>query len=73
MLAFFKSIPEGARAAHGSALLVQGHGAIPESAISVRVILPVGIGEAVGPQHGWVGQAHLSNGGGTRWKRKEGD
>lgn len=70
MLTFFKPIPEGARAAHGSALLIQGHGAIPEAAVGVRVILPIGIGEAVGPQHGWVGQAHLGDSGGTRWNKR---
>ena len=72
MLTFFKPIPERARAAHGPALLIQGHGAIPEAAVGVRVILPVGIGEAVGPQHGRVGQAHLRDGGGARWNKRNG-
>lgn len=69
-LTFFKPIPEGARAAHGPALVIQGHGAIPEAAVRVRVILPIGIGEAVRPQHGRVGQAHLGDSSGTRWNKR---
>lgn len=69
-LTFLKPIPEGARATHCSALLVQRHGAVPEAAVSVGVVLAIGVGQAVGPQHRWVGQAHLGDSGGTRWKQR---
>lgn len=71
-LTFLEAISEGARAAHGPALLIQGHGAVPEAAVGVRVILPIGVGQAVGPQHGRVGQAHLGDRGGTRWNGRNG-
>lgn len=69
-LTFLKPIPEGARSTHCSALLIQRHGAVPEAAVSVGVILAICIGQAVGPQHRWVGQAHLGDGGGTRWNQR---
>lgn len=65
-LTFLKPIPEGARSTHCSALLIQRHGAVPEAAVRVRLVLAIGIGQAVGPQHRWVGQAHLGDSGGTR-------
>lgn len=69
-LTFLKPIPEGARSTHCSALLIQRHGAVPEAAVSVRLVLAVCIGQAVGPQHRWVGQAHLGDSGGTRWNQR---
>lgn len=69
-LTFLKSIPEGARPTHCSALLIQRHGAVPEAAVSVGVILAICIGQAVGPQHRWVGQAHLGDSGGTCWNQR---
>lgn len=67
---FLKPIPEGARSTHRSALLVQRHGAVSEAAVGVGVILAIRVGQAVGPQHRRVGQAHLGDGGGTRKLRE---
>lgn len=58
-LTFFKAITERARSAHCSALLVQGHGAVPEACVTIGVIGAICIGKAMGPQHGWIWQAHL--------------
>lgn len=53
-LTFFKAIAEGAGPAHRSALLIQGHGAVPEARVTVGVIRTICVGKAVGPEHGWI-------------------
>lgn len=58
-LTLLEAIAEGAGAAHGAALVVQGHGAVAKAHVAVGVVGPVSVGQAVRAQHAGVGQAHL--------------
>lgn len=68
LLTLLEAVAEGAGAAHGPALLVQGHGAVAEARVAVGVVGPVRVGQAVGAQHAGVGQAHLGRSRGARCK-----